>query len=291
MAVQTTPALFLSDMEELWGITSELLDSIEPADWTRKHGPDWTYADVPYHISYFDRLLVAEPLKQRVDDPDPNRQPMRTLGELNAWNEERFAERSADQTVEEALEQMRAGWDAIRSAVADLTEEDLARHVFLPLPAAGWLTVERALEGARAHAGSHATELRLRLQRGRSASPAVMSRMMDFYSRFMPTSLNTEEARKRDFVFVMDLTGPGGGTWTYTVKDGECVRSEGRADGADLTMSMTADTMFKAMLLQMQNPMVAMLTRRLRVKGLRKMPTFMKLFPKPKLDQALGSLA
>jgi putative sterol carrier protein len=278
-------------MEELWGITSELLDSLEPSDWARKHGPDWTYADVPYHISYFDRLLITEPLKQRVDNPDEDRQPMSTLRELNAWNDARFAEGSADQTVQQSLARMSEGWDAMRSAVGELTEQDLARYVFLPLPGAGWISVGRALEGARAHAGSHATELRLRLKRGRSASPAVMSRIMDFYGRFMPATLNSAEARKRDFVFVMDLTGPGGGTWTYTVKDGQCVRSEGRADSADLTMSMTPDTMFKAMLLEMQNPMVAMLTRRIRVRGLRKMPAFMKLFPKPKLDQALGSLA
>ena len=39
----------------------------------------------------------------------------------------------------------------------------------------------------------------------------------------------------------------------------------------------------------MHNPMLALLTRKMKVKGLRKMGSFQKLFPELKPDQVIGS--
>ena len=40
---------------------------------------------------------------------------MRTVAEMNAWNEARFAQRPANQTPEQSLEQMQASRQAIAS--------------------------------------------------------------------------------------------------------------------------------------------------------------------------------
>ena len=48
-------------------------------------------------------------------------------------------------------------------------------------------------------------------------------------------------------------------------------------------MTLTTDT-FMAMFKKVSNPMLLMLRRRIRVRGLSKMGTFGKLFPEPELD-------
>jgi hypothetical protein len=40
-----------------------IFDSLTASDWRRTHGKHWVIADVPYHLSYFDRDLVLSALK------------------------------------------------------------------------------------------------------------------------------------------------------------------------------------------------------------------------------------
>lgn len=47
-------------IQEMWGHLDTLFDSINDTDsWDRKHGPDWTFADVPYHLAYCNDEVVA----------------------------------------------------------------------------------------------------------------------------------------------------------------------------------------------------------------------------------------
>jgi hypothetical protein len=59
---------------------------------------------------------------------------------------------------------------------------------------------------------------------------------------------------------------------------------------ADLTMLYRDGDTFLAIAKNVQNPMLAMLTGKLRVQGLRNMGTFGKLFAEPKPDQVLEPL-
>jgi hypothetical protein len=52
-----------SSLEELWSALDSLLDEMSTADWQRPHGPDWIFADLPYHLSYIDRLCVVRPIE------------------------------------------------------------------------------------------------------------------------------------------------------------------------------------------------------------------------------------
>jgi len=286
METATTSTLnaLRSDLEDLWQRLDEILTSLGPVDWSRKHGKDWTYADVPYHLAYFDRDLVANGITRGPNVPADQRSLLRSMAELNAWNARKFAERPADQTVERSLLQMRASRDAIRRVVAALSDADLERPVWVPLPGTGWMTVRGVLEACIVHTWNHFMELRLRLKRSEPApTPSQTHRALAFYVNFLPITLNRALATNTRFTAVMDITGPGGGTWTIRVADGGCTVTEEREPQPDLVMTQSVET-FQATLIGAKNPMVAMLTRKINVRGMRKLATFGKLFPPPKPD-------
>jgi hypothetical protein len=288
-ATTTTLAALMADLEDLWQKIDAILGSLGPADWSRKHGKDWTFADVPYHMAYFDREVIANGIARGPNMPSDERQALRSVAELNAWNARKFAERAASQTVEQSLAQMRAGRDAIRQAVAGLSDADLERPVWSSLPGGGWQTVRRALEGCTAHTWNHLMELRLRLKRtSPGPQPSQTHRALAFYMTIFPAMCNRAQAAKTRFTSVMEFTGAGGGAWSFYVADGACRVTEGRAPQPDLVLTQSAET-FQATMIGAQNPMLAMLSGKIKVRGLRNMATFGKLFPPPRPDSIFES--
>ena len=288
-AMTPTVELLLADLEDLWQKIDTVLGCLRPADWSRKHGKDWTFADVPYLLAFFDREVIANGVARGADVPAHERQLMRTMVELHDWNARKFAERPTNQMVEQSLAQMRASRDAIRRAVAGLCDADLDRPVWSSLPGGGWQTIRRALEGCTAHTWNHLMELRLRLKRAEPApTPSQTHRALAFYMNIFPAMCNRAQAATTRFTGVMEFTGPGGGAWSLCVADGTCCAVEGRAPQPDLVLTQSPAT-FQATMIGAQNPMLAMLTGKIKVRGLRNMATFGKLFPPPKPDAVFES--
>ena len=63
----STAAELKSELEQTWAVWDRLLDAVPADRWTKKYGPDWTYQDVPYHVAYFDRVMVADPIESGSD--------------------------------------------------------------------------------------------------------------------------------------------------------------------------------------------------------------------------------
>ena len=81
-------------IEEMWDHLATLFEGLKAGDgWDRKHGPDWTLADVPYHLAYCNRDIVARGLKLGPDYPETEQELLASLDALNAWNARKFAER------------------------------------------------------------------------------------------------------------------------------------------------------------------------------------------------------
>jgi putative sterol carrier protein len=76
------------------------------------------------------------------------------------------------------------------------------------------------------------------------------------------------------------------------VNDGRCTVTEERAEDADVILTQSPETFIRT-LNGMINPMIALLTRKLKIRGFRKMGTFGKLFAEPKPDTVIepGQLA
>jgi hypothetical protein len=285
---QPSLATLIAQLEEIWRHVDTLLDPLTPADWQRKHGKDWIFADLPYHLAYYDRDTVAKPIRIGQDLPSDQQKLMRTMGELDAWNARKFAERRPGQSVDESLAHMRASRDAVRQAVAGLSDADLDRRVFIHLVGCGWVTVRLALQSCLVHTWAHFTEARLRLKRDSPIpSLSIVHTSLGFFLGMLPMMISRDKIPARPFTTMMSIGGPGGGNWTVRIANGTCTVAEERADTADMVMTYRDAETFVTTMRGMQNPMLAMLTGKIRVRGFRNMGTFGTLFAEPKPDQIL----
>jgi hypothetical protein len=277
--VETTA--ILADLEDLWRCSDELFEALSPRDWRRRHGRDWTFADLPYHLSYFDREMVARPLARGRDVPLVEQRVMRTIADIDAWNARMFAQRPADETPERSLVRLREVRATIRGQLAGWSDDDLERPAFMSLVGAGWLPASAILGAAVAHTWSHLTEARLRLGWSTprpSAGPT--HRALGFFMGFMPRFMNRDEAARGPFMAVMSFNGPGGGSWTISVADGAVTTAEGAAPDADLTLTQSPET-FEKIHAKMRHPMLLMLTGQIKVRGFGKMGRYGRLFAMP----------
>jgi DinB superfamily/SCP-2 sterol transfer family len=279
----TAPMTLLADLEDLWRCLDELFVSLAPDDWSRRHGKHWTFADVPYHLGYFDQDIVAYPIERGPDLPTAEQWAARSNSELNAWNERMFARLPPDQIVAQSLAQMQASRDAIRRVVGRMHDTDLERPVWFPLLVGGWVPAHAVLGGCRFHTWSHFMELRLRhpaIPRRRlpAARASTTHGALGDLMRFFPVMLNRAQAEQTRFTLAMVFSGPGGGTWTVSVADGACTVSEGQPLQADLVLTQSPESFMKTRL-ELHDPVAAMQTGEIAVQGIEHMGTFAALFP------------
>ena len=280
-----------ADLDDIWALIDRLLDSVPAGAWTRRYGPDWTYADVPWHLAYFDRVMLAEVLESGGELSEAERFNLGSMSEVNRWNEGEFAKRTAGQTPEDSLRELRAVHGRIRRTLAGMTDADLDRPAFNHFFSAGFETVRSALRGGLLHSWGEATELMTRLRRHDAVPEAATRNAIEGYLTFMAASADASRAGDKPFVLVMDFTGPAGGPYAVRVEDGKGRLVRGAASDASLTFRLDPIVFNTVMIRRMQNPMLAMLTGKIRVKGLSRMPLMQKVFSPPSPDKQLtGSL-
>ena len=94
MAARTELDALMGQVEEMWANQNTLFTIIdETNDWDHKHGADWTFADVPYHLAYCNSDIVLRPMQYSRDIPEADRLSFATVADIHKWNERRFAER------------------------------------------------------------------------------------------------------------------------------------------------------------------------------------------------------
>ena len=284
----STAAEMRAELAQSWAVWDQLIAAIPSSRWTRKYGPDWTYQDVPYHVAYFDRVMVADVIEAGESLPVAERFECLSMRQLNDWNRAEFAKRPAGQTPQESIAEMLRQRDRIRRLIAHMNDADLEQPAFSHFFGVGFSTVGAALAGARQHAFSEGWELAQRLGRPDIRFPeSVVHLGVSSYVQLMGSMLNREAAAAvPQFTIVMDMPGAGGGAWTIRIARGVGTVSEEYTAGADLIMTLSTDT-FMTMFKKLSHPLVLMLTGKTRVKGLSKMGLFGKLFPEPELDAAL----
>lgn len=247
-----------ASLEELWSALDSLFEEMSPADWQRPHGADWIFADLPYHLSYIDRLCVARPIEYGEELPVAEQVRLCTINELNAWNQANFAARPEGQEVERSVEQMRNSRDYVRQVTAKLTDADLTKPAWFPLLSMrGFRPAQVALGFCAGHTWQHLEEARVRHGHvGTMVGPEVTHAMLDgnipipgipLFLTIPGTSLflDAGRAREQDFSFALNITGPGGGIWTFHATDeGWQVREVESAD-TDLVLSLDLDTYIK----------------------------------------------
>jgi putative sterol carrier protein len=98
-------------------------------------------------------------------------------------------------------------------------------------------------------------------------------------------NMDHQQTAQTRFTAVMEFSGPGGGAWTLHVAGGTCRVREGRAAHADLVMIQSPETFVRTRT-GVENPTLALWTGKIKVRGLRNLGTFEKLFPIKSLDFA-----
>ena len=278
MMVNTTVRALMADMENLWAGLDEVFASFGLADWARPHGPLWTMADVPFHLSYFDRDVIAHALDRGPDMPESDRALIGCFADIDAWNAMKFGDRPAGLSPQAATEAMQASRETIRGLTSQMSDEDLERPAWLPV-FGGWLNAGVALTVLTGHTWNHHTELRLRLDRtGPQPSASATHRALGFYNMLIPhATLDREAASGREYATVMDFTGPGGGAWTINVAGGGCACSEGRAANPDIVLTQSPESFVK-LLTGMHAAPDAIAAGAITVEGKENLETYAMLF-------------
>jgi hypothetical protein len=265
------PSQTLADLETIWTALDSFYQRFSPQDWARKHGRDWTFADMPFHLAYFNQVVI-----NGIKD-EGGQQAKLTLQELNTWNDAHFANRPASQSSAKGLEYLRTTQVALK--------QEAMRHppetpVFLPLIiVGGWRTLTFALEYLLDHTWLHFTESHLRYTQSLPELPSsLVHRILNFTMEMASGALRSEDLMGVDLVTVLHLTGDGGGSWTFTMRDGKCQVEPKAASLADTEISTDIATYLKTSIHNMQSPILALLTGKTRIKGLAKSQQFQKVF-------------
>ncbi len=264
----------LAELEDIWKKYDHIYNAFSEEQWNKKYGKDWVFADQPYHLAFFDRM-VADSLLQGEKPKQKNLYS--TMAQINAWNEQEFQKRPKNYSPQQALDDFRKSHVAIRKAAGKIKSWDAA--VWMPL-FFGSVSAIAALEASLVHHVGEYIELCLRLGKDIDTFVESMKRRQQFMLTFMSLSVDKQEAAKRNFILEWNFTGPSASSWTIRVENGSGKLEGGRAKNPDLSMSMSLAS-FEKMVRKMKHPMLMMFTREIKVKGFSKMPTFMKLFPQP----------
>ncbi|NIQ77050.1 MAG: hypothetical protein GTN93_02905, partial [Anaerolineae bacterium] len=97
------------------------------------------FADVPYHMMYTERDLVAVPIERGQNVPDADQRVQHSIRELNGWNDEKFAERPAGETAEQSVQAWRETRDRVRGALSSLSDDQMTSLTWFPLVGCGWV--------------------------------------------------------------------------------------------------------------------------------------------------------
>ena len=266
-------------IEEMWAHQDSLFNRLNETDgWGQKHGADWTFADVPYHLAYCNRDIVVRGLELGPDYPEAEQELLASPEALNAWNTRKFAERPDDQTVAQSLAQLADSQQAIRRITAGMNDADLARPCWQPV-FMSWGTAMHLLMFCVVHDWSEFTQLRIHMGLSEpTPSPAITRAYLGTMLSFFPMFLN-KEAANGPFTTVMAFTDPGVGAWTIEVADGEASLSYGTAENPDLVLTQSSET-FEKSFRGIHNPADAIQSGEIQVSNFESLATFGQLFPK-----------
>lgn len=262
----------IADHQALWSALNGFMGKFAALDWQQPHGKMWTFGEVPYHLTLFNNL-IAEALRQGRNAPPEGE--IRTIEQLNIWNDTNFQMRPTGQTGQQSFDQMRQSQDNLAAAVHDLTDPD--QPVWLPiLRVRGWRTARLAMEYSYWHTWLHFMEAHLRRDDHLpQITPLQMRRALDFDMEVTAGGVMPDRADSR---FVWQLELDNSGQWIFDIGDGRGMVMTGHADKADVVMRTDIETYLRTSRFGMQKPSVALLTGKIRVKGLGKVAKLQRLF-------------
>lgn len=270
-----------TQIESIWACLDQLFETItRENDWDHKHGADWTFADVPFHLANVNRDLVIQPILLGKDLPAAEQRSFKTPVDVAIYNDGRFAERLATQTVQMSLAEMEESRDKIRQLLSEMSDSDLDRPAWYPFGGGMWAKVQAPLLFCLAHDWSEFMQLRVHMGLSQPIpDPAITSLYVTrILNLFMPRRLNSQAAEGKQFTVVYTFTDPGVMPVTIQVSDGTAKILPGGYDDPDLVLAQSAET-FEKILRGIQKFPEAIHSGAIQVTNLESLATFGQLFP------------
>lgn len=262
----------IDQLEMLWHDLDTLFGSLPADESARLNGSARIMADVAMQLAHFDRAVVIAGLE---DSADTRSEPLKIQPPIELHHRS-----GGSATLQASLDQMQSARQVIRAIVATLSEADLMRPIWLALQDCGWVRLQDGLAACRWHTWSRYMEAGLRLNRAApTPDPATTYAALDFILRFwLPCVIDRRVANQIELQIEWTFTGPGGGQWTMNIAEGQAVVREGRSLNFDLAFTQSPESFIKT-LHRLHDPLTAMLTGEIKVRGFERMGDFDRLFP------------
>jgi hypothetical protein len=270
-----------TQIESIWSCQDQLFETIAQGyDWDHKHGADWTFADVPFHLAYCIRDLVIRPIQFGEELPVGEQRSFKGPADLAVYNSGRFAEKSATQTVEKSLADLEGSRNELRRLLAEMSDADLDRPAWYPFGGGLWANVRAPLQFCLAHDWSEFMQLRIHMGLSEpKPDPAITSiYVVRMLNMSMPRRLNANAANGSQFTVVYAFTDPGVTPVSVHVSDGTVKIVLGAYDNPDLILTQSAET-FEKTLRGIQKFPDAIQTGAIQVNNFETLTTFGQLFP------------
>jgi hypothetical protein len=156
----------MAQIEEMWGHLNNVFQRLKETDrWDQKHGADWTFADVPYHLAYYNNDIVARGLELGPNVAEEEQDLLSTLEDINSWNACKLIERPFYQTPAQTVSRWQASCEAIYCQTLAMNDDDLEQRPFWMPLLSGWITAREGLELCRIHDWIAFTQLSTHLRR------------------------------------------------------------------------------------------------------------------------------
>ena len=284
------PLALHAELNQLWSSMDALIAAGE-FDYEEAGPPRLTCdvpASIPGHVARFDEGVVLHAVRRRAEVPPTDQHKVRSVIELERWSAPVSTARRPDREATRAwVCSTRTAIDQIlTSAHAD--DADLNQPIWWPLPlSGGWQTSRVAFEACCSHTWNHVVELWMRNYGPGEPIPDSLgpatNRALNHYASQISRLLDPERlARFSAMTVVMEFTGPGGGAWTFHVRDGGCLVREGWADDADVVITQSPGTFARTFLFGTQSQLHAVVAGDIRVSGsVRAALAFRRLFHLP----------
>ena len=248
---------------------NDFYSAFSAQDWTSVHGADWTQAEAPYHLYTFNRAAL-DGFGVAIGDIFHT-----SFKTYNAWNDENLANRPNGMDGPGALKALNESYQALLKLAQD---HGPAARVHLPfIFNNGPRRLDWALYYLTYHKWFHLREAQLHKQGAPTELPVDTLRFLFGHQMLMmPAVLTAEDKAGLDIQVVLNIKPVG--EWTISFADGLAAVTEGAVASPDLSFSTDYITYMKANFYGMQNPILAMLFGKMKVRGLSSAGKFQKLY-------------
>jgi hypothetical protein len=230
-------------LEELWAALDTLFAGMTASDWQQPHGPDWIFADLPYHLSYMDLDILACPIEMGKKLPEAERFSLDSFRAIDIWNDGKMNQRPAGHSVSDSLSLMEASRQKMRNLLANMTDADLMNPAWFALVGdRGYRPAMYHLIFCVEHTWEHYAEARL--WRGVTESPLTTETLHATLNEaifVLGLFYDPQKSAELDFSFGVDVPESGGGSWLFQPKNGQWEISEGALDDANLVLTCTVN--------------------------------------------------